>query len=902
VFKKLFRLSDSKPNARQDVDDELGFHLEMKTREFMEQGMSPADARRKAEASFGDVQGIRRDLRAERGARNVERERRDWWEGLAMDVRYAMRALRKQPVFASAAIATIALGIGCTMAVYTVVNGVLVRPLPYKDPEHLAMIWISQPNRDGGATDLPLTSGFFQDLQRDARTFDGMAAFRSWPYSLDPVGGSEAEPVAGARVSPALFPVLGVRPYLGQTFDSTHALPNGPVVVVISHALWQRRYGSDPNIVGRQIGMGGTQFTVLGVMPPGFSFPRGAELPSPFQFGLRTDVWTPMRFDPTAARNYSTMNLSAVGRWPASGSLANAEADANGIIKRFLEANAPQWKLGYHLVPLADQAAGKVKGTLLMLMGAVSLLLLIAITNVASLLAARGAQRQRELAVRAALGAGHGRIARQLVTENLVLAAAGGTLGVALSLWGTRAILALVPGSMPRADDIGLDWRVTLVAVAMAVAAGAVFGLVSASAVRWNRLATTLHDGGTRATDRAGRAGRQLMVSLEVAVSVVLLIGAALLTRSFIQLQQVPPGFQSTNVLTMGIGLPVVGRFDPAAQGPDWMQTFNRATATLATMPGIAAAGATSLLPLSGAWESGGFRIPSRPAPPDGQQLSARYSVLSGDYFKTLQIRVLAGRSFDASDDVAGALSIIVNNEFARRYFGSPAEAIGKIVIPSYTFVRDRQHIIVGVVDDVKQGSLDDTPSPQQYVPISQMPYPGLTLTLRTNGDPLVAIPAVRKALREVDPRISVKDIRTMDDVMANSLARQRFSMTLIGVFAGAALLLALVGLYGVIALIAGQRRREMGVRLALGAQPGDVVRLVLSQGVRLAGVGVALGLVGAVGLTRVMQAMLFEVSTTDTATFAGAAIVVLLVSLAATLAPARSASRVDPTLTLRSE
>lgn len=903
MTKRSFRLSDVRPDAKRDVDDEVAFHLEMRTREFIEQGLSPDEAHRRAAASFGDVQSIRSDLRAERTGRNEERGRRDWRNGLRMDVRYSLRALRKNPGFAAAAIATLALGIGATLAVFTVLNGVLLRPLPYKDPSHLALVWMTIPDDKGSLWDIPLTSGFYIDLARDARSFDDIAAFRSWGYSIGGEGPSDAEPVAGARVTPSLFKVLGVRPLLGQPFGDDAAVPGAPHVAMISHALWQRRFGSDPAIVGRQVTLSRESFTIVGVMPLGFAFPRGAELPAPLQFGLRTDVWTPLVFDSSDARNYGTNNLAAIGRRQSAVSLENAEREASGLLQRFLQANAPRLKLGYRLVSMADQAGAKVKRTLLILFGSVLFLLLIACANIASLLVARATGRQRELAVRAALGAGRARIARQLVTENLVLAVAGGLAGVAVSYWGTKVMLSLVPGSMPRADDIVTDWRVVVAATGAAILTGTLFGVASALSVRWGHLASELHSGGTRSTgDRGRRLGRQMLVTGEVALSLVLLIGAALLTRSFVRLQSVQPGFDASHVLAAGMGLPLAGPFDPIGNAPRWSRTLNDATARINASPGVVAAGAISSLPLSGALEGGGLRITGRAPDPPGEGPHAQYNVVSGNYFRALRIPLVAGRYFDSSDDAPDAGSIIVNRAFVRKYFAGVNDALGHTVSPTFTFKRGETKAIVGIVDDVKQQSLDEDATPQVYVPQSQMAYPGLALVVRVKGDPLTAVPLVRRELRAIDPAITVTDVRTMQSVVDHSLERQRFNMTLIGVFAGSALVLALVGLYGVIALIVAQRRREIGVRLALGARPTDVVRMVLMETSRVGVAGVVLGILAAFAITRVMQSMLYGVSTTDVVTFAAASAVVLSVSVAAGLGPARRASQVDPTVTLRAD
>lgn len=902
-MKRKFRLSDSVPDARRDVDDEVAFHLEMRTRELIEQGVPPDEARRQAAAVFGDVAAIRSDLRVERTGRNVERLRREWWQALRMDVTYAIRALRANPAFASATIATLGLGIGASLAVFTVVNGVLLRPLPYRDPERIEMIWMVSSMPDEAGWNQPITSGFFNDLRLQARNFAALAAFRSWPSSLADAGGGEPERVAAARVSHTLFDVLGVHPARGQAFTADQAAPGGPNVALISHDLWQRRYGGDPALIGKQVRLNGQSFTVTGVMPPGFTFPRGAELPAAFQFGLRTDVWLPLVFDSSDVRNYGVQNLSAIGRLAPGSDAPAAQAELSGILKRFLAENAPNLKLDYKLVSLAEQAGHTVRRGLLILLGSVAFVLLIAGANVASLLVARVASRQRELAVRAALGAGRARIARQLVTENVVLAVVGTAVGVGLSYWGTRVMLALVPGTLPRADDVGLDWRVLTVAALVALVAGVLFGVAAAYSVRWSRLTGALHAGETRAVGSPGRRyGRRLLVATEVALSVVLLIGAALLTRSFLELQRVRPGFDPSNVLTAGVGLPIAGRFDPFADGPRWAATLNEITARVASAPGIVAAGAVSALPLSGAFESGGLGIPGTNPEPD-KRPRAQYNVVAGSYFAAAGIRVLAGRAFDTSDDAPERASIVVNREFVRRYLPNQTNVIGQLLTTTFEFGRNPPpRSIVGVVDDVKQSSLDDAPAPQVYVPLSQMPYPGLTLVLRTKSDPEAAIATLRREVRAVDPAAILDVVRSMDDVVAHSLARQRFSMTLIAVFAVIALVLAIVGLYGVLALLVGQRRREIGVRLALGARPGDVVRLVLGEGVRVTAVGVLVGLGSAVALTRVLATLLYGVSATDTMTYVGAALVVILVSLIATYAPARRAARVDPKTALLAE
>ena len=892
-----------RPSVKREVDDELAFHIDMRTRELIEQGVDPARARELAQERFGPVPTIEAALVDSTIRRRHAADRAEALSDLKLDVRYALRSLRHSPAFAAAAIATLALGVGAALSVLTVVSGVLVRPLPYKDPSRLSMIWMTE-KKDGRVPEYPLSSGFYSDIARDSKAVENMAAFRGWPYSLA-VNGGEPEQVAGARVSPALFDVLGVRPYVGRVFTRAEAVPGGPSVMVISHDLWQRKFGGDANIVGKQVSVSGQPFTILGVMPAGFAFPRGAELPAAFQFALRTDVWTPLVFDSSDVVNYGVQNLSVIARVGTEGSVEaarqRAQGEVNVILHNFLEANAPKVKLDYLLKSLVDQAGQPVRRPLFILLGAVLCVLLIAGANVASLLVARVGNRRRELAVRAAIGAGRARIARQLVTENLVLAIAGSTLGAVIAFGATKGMLALVPGSMPRADDISMDWRVLGAAAVVAVLSGVVFGIVATYAVPWTKIASSLHSGDSRSTGGiTQRYGRRALVAVEVGLSVMLLIAAALLTRTFVELQRVRPGFDPSNVLTVGVSLPMPGVFAPLRDGPAWARKLNEVTARLNATPGVVAAGAVSSLPLTGAIESGGTRIPGKQY--DGTGPSSQYSVVSGRYFTAASIRVIAGRVFDASDDEAGRRSIIVNRAFAMKHFGSVVNAVGLEVQSFFDFSRGGPRMVVGVVDDVKQTALDEEPTPQVYVPESQLAYPGLTLMVKSKGDAAAPLAAIKQIVHSVDAGAMINDVRTMDDVVTASLARQRFSMTLIGTFATLALVLAIVGLYGVLVLIVGQRRREIGVRLALGAQRGDVVRLVLGESARVTLVGLTLGVAGAYALTRLMRALLFGVAATDAATFASAALLVAFVALAATYAPARRAARVDPKAALTME
>jgi predicted permease len=884
-LRALFRRS----TVEREMNNELAFHFELEQQERMRAGASPAEAHRAAMHAFGGVDHVKEAYRDARGTRPLE--------NLIQDLRYGVRMLRRNPLFAGAAVITLGLGLGATLAVFNVVNGVLLRPLPYRDPERINIIWFAVRGDDGNMWKLPLSSGSYSDIERDSRSFEAVAAFRAWPYAIAESPEAEREPVAGARVSPAFFDVLGVSPALGRAFTRAEAVPGGPQVALISYDLWQRKFSGSRDIIGKRIYLGDVPFTLTGVMPLGFAFPRGAELPAPFQFGVRTDVWTPLVFEASDVGNYGVQNLVAIGRLQercgnGECSAPVAQAELTELLRRNIPAN-DQAKSAYKLVSMVDQAAERIRGPLFILLGAVAFVLAIAAANVTSLLIGRVHARERELAVRSALGATRGRLARQLVTETLVLCLLGMAVGLTLAFWGTKAMLLMVPGSLPRADDVGFDWRVLSFAGLLALIAALGFGLAAAYAARLRF---------TRAAVSVSRT-RRVLAMTEVALSLVLLIGAALLTRSFISLQQVRPGFDPSNALTARVSIPLAGRPQPLVDGPRWSATFDQILGRLASAPGIVAAGGVVTLPMSGAFENGGVRIVGK-VYESGRNPSAQLQIVAGDYFGAARIHLVAGRVFDASDDEPGRASMIVNRKFAREHFGSEADALGREVTALFEFARDRPpRVIVGVVDDVKTVSLDADAPPQVYVPLSQLPAFALTLVVRVSGtDPLAALPLVRQAVHEVNSSATLKEIRTFESVVAGSLARQRFNLTLIATFAVLALVLAFVGLYGVLALIVEQRRREIGVRLALGATPDNVVRALLGEGARVVAVGVAIGLAGAFALTRVLSSMLYGVSTTDGFTFAGAAAFVGLVAVLATWIPARRASQVDPRTALAAE
>jgi putative ABC transport system permease protein len=805
-----------------------------------------------------------------------------------------VRTLGKRAGFTAAALATLTLGIGAATSVYTIVNGVLIRPLPYPDASRLVMVWMSSKEFGG---ELPLSSGFYADASSTAQPMASIAAFRSWSYALSVAGITEQ--VEGARVTPSFFTTIGVRPRLGRALNSADAEPGAPHVVVISDELWRRRFGGDSAIVGKRVAMGGEPFTVVGVMPPGFAFPRGAELPPGLQFGPRAELWTPLGFTEGDRRSYGTMNLSAIARLKPGVPPTRLEATLVAQLRTFLAAVAPKTDLSYRVASLKEQAGLHVRRTLFVLLGAVALLLVIACANVTNLLIAHTGSRAREFAVRAALGAGRMRIARQLVTENVLLAFLGTGIGLALSVWATRAMLSLVPGSLPRADDIRLDWRVAALALAITLVVGAALGTAAALQVQWARLAEVLRADSARAGGSRGRgAGRRFLIVAEISLSAMLVAGATLLTQSFARLQRVEPGFDPSRTLAVSVALPITGAFDPARDGPGWARFFRELQGRLARSPGVTAVGAASALPLTSAVEGGGTAIVGEPPPAPGQAKHAQYIVTEGDFFAALGIRVLQGRAFASTDLATTPPVAIVNREYARRYLGG--NAVGRQLIAYFDFSQRAPRTIVGVVDDVRYGTLDAPAEPAVYVPEQQMTYPALQVVMRTTSDPMALLPVVTREVKAIDPALAVATPRTMEAVFHDSLASRRFGMTLIAIFAASALVLAMVGLYGVIALGVSDRRREIGVRMALGAAPAHVLRLVLREGALLAGIGLVAGVAGALAASRVVAAMLYGVSTTNAAAYLATALVVLVVAGAATWIPARRATRVDPVTALR--
>jgi putative ABC transport system permease protein len=752
------------------------------------------------------------------------------------------------------------------------------------------MVWADRPILQAqiGIPDFPVAVADFVDWRNQNHVFEHMAALR--PQSMNLTGGGEPQSVIGLRASASLFPLLGARFTTGRAFLPEDDQAGADRVVIISHRLWQRRYGADPKIIGQKITLENDAYTVIGVTAPDFQFPRRGEVPSYFGISTTVDLYLPTAFAPAELNDRRMNGMGVIARLKPDVSVGQASAEMNAIARRLTEQYPmTNTDKGVRLAPLHQQAVGKARTALLILLGAVGFVLLIACANVANLLLARAAGRQKEMAIRAALGANRWRVVRQLLTESLLLAISGGAAGLLLAWRGVELLLAIAPDNLPRAYDITLDTRVAGFTLVVSLLTGIVFGLLPALQASKMDLDATLKEGGRDAAGLLRRRLRGFLIVGEMALAFVLLIGAGLLIRSFARLTEVDPGLDPRGVLTMDILLPFA-KYGDGRSAAFFQQTLERVRA----LPGVEAAATVYPLPLSGAHASSGFGIEGRSSPTD-QTFNAGVRMISHDFFKTFRIPLVKGRLLTESDGANAPSVVVINESLARAYFANE-DPLGKRI----TFGATR--VIVGVVGDVKHSALDEEAKPEIYFPMAQFPTPVMSLAVRASGDPMQMVAAVRGQVWAVDKDQPVSNIETMERLMAKSVAPRRFNLLLLGVFALVGLALAGVGLYGVMSYTVTQRTREIGVRMALGAQTGDVLRLVIGEGMKLALIGALLGLGGALALTRLLKTLLFEVSATDPLTFIVIAAALIIVALLACWVPARRAASMDPLVSLRVE
>ncbi len=882
---KLFRWRQQRED---ELDAEIRSHLDEAIRDRLELGETPDEARANALREFGNV-GL---------VKEVTREMWGWTllERLMQDLRFGLRILRKNPGFSSIAILTLALGIGANTAIFSVVKCVLLQPLGFHDPDRLFILWTDNPAYQLGFHEFPAANADLPEWRASTTSFEQIAAFQTSPTDLSE--GGNPERIGGVEVSANLLPTLGIQPLLGRQFATAEEQPGQDRVALISYDLWQRRFGGEAAIVGKTITANGQPRTVIGVMPVGFHFPRATEMPRSYNLPETADLWMPLARDASYWQNRAQRQLvPIIGRLKAGVTPAQAQTEMNAIAARQAIAY-PQTHEGWRvwLTPLFTQIVGQTRTPLLILLGAVGSLLLIACANIASLLLARAAARRRELAVRAALGAARVRIIRQLLTESLLLSTLGGGLGLLLGYGGLGVLLRFIPPTVPRLQNISLDMRVLLFTALLAGLTGVLFGLVPAWQAAKENLNDALKDAGRTNSSGRGLRSHRLLVTAEVALVAVLLVGAVLLLQSFRRLLAVDAGFSAEGVATFDVSLPRL-RYPKADERA---QFFAQATEHLRNLPGVRAVGMVSNLPLSSNESMDYFAIEGAPSVPRGKEPLAEERTITPGYFAAMGIGLVSGRDFEATDNPGKPPVAIINETLARKFFPA-GDAVGKRI--KQVLGDDDWKTIVGVVRDVRGFALEVPARPQLYSPYAQAPSGTMTMVIRADASaPPLLSSALQREFKQLDATLPLANYRTMPELVARAVARPRFSALLLGLFAATALLLAVVGLYGVVAYSVNQRTHEIGIRLALGAQRQNVLALVIRQGMQPVLVGVGIGMICAFALMRLLTSQLFEVQATDPLTFALVAFGLLLIAFAACCLPARQATKIDPLVALRHE
>ena len=811
------------------------------------------------------------------------------------DISYGVRVLVRDRTITLVAVIALALGIGANTAIFSVVNALLFRGLPYKDADRLVMLWETNPQIQVGFDLLPVSVGAFDDWQKRSESFEHVSVLESVRYAV--VGAGRPERVAGVNTSASFFSVVGVSPTLGRTYTEEEDRPGANHVVVISHSLWQTRFGGDPDVCGKTMLLDGVPYNILGVMPRGFQFPRAADLPSFYQLPPRTEVWTPAGFTEGQIANRGSHTKSVIAKLKPGVTFGQAQAEIDAIAGRNAQQFADSQGWGARLVPLKEQLVGDLRVALLALMGAAGCVLLIASANVANLLLTRAATREREIAIRVAMGASRMRIVRQLLTESVLLAFAGGSLGVLLAVWGVDLLLAVSPASIPRKHEIAVDGAALAFTLGTTFVTGILFGLAPAFRLSRNRLNETLKEGVRGSTSGRSRILGVLVVT-EVALSLILLICSGLLARSFARVLGTESGFNTRNVAAMTLSVSSF-RYDFNSRQ---VRFFENVIENVRAIPGTVSVGAVSELPLSGSDELDVFTIEGRPAPttPSDEPI-ADFRFVDEDYFKTMQIELIAGRAFSKFDSRESQRVAIINESLARSCFNGE-DPIGKRVKAGSYDSQQPWATVVGLVKDVKHSGLDKESHPGLYFPYRQIVWGHLVIVARSEGDAASLFGPMREAVWSVDKDQPVTSLRTLDDYLSESVSQRRFIVILFAAFAAVALVLSAVGVYGVISYSVSQRTHEIGIRAALGASRSDVFKLVVGRGMLPALTGVIVGLAASFAATRLVQTLLYRVSATDSLTFGAVALLLTAVALIACYVPARRAMKVDPMTALRYE
>jgi putative ABC transport system permease protein len=862
------------------LDEDIRDHIERETQDNIERGMSPTEARYAAVRKFGNVTQIKEETR------NVWSFL--WLERLLEDLRFGLRLLRKNPGFTAVAMLTLALGIGANAAVFSVVYAVLLRPLPYTEPSRLVVLNENTPK----VGDVSVSYQNFLDWRAASHTFSQMAAVHSVDFDL--AGVTQPENISGDAVSPNFLSMMGVRPILGRDFDASEEKAGTAPVVLLSYALWQSHLGGDPNAVGKPITLDGRSFTIVGVLPPTYRALDTTDVMLPI------GVWATDNAGATNERG-ERGDMVVIGRLAPDATFAQARAEMEGIAERLAkEYPVSNDQFSVALQPIRQAFVGDMKTAILVLFGAVLFVLLIACANVANLFLVRGASRTKEVALRIAFGASRGRIIRQMLTESLILACLGGLVGVALAMGGIRGMAQLIPVDMLSGATVNLNGAVLLFVAGVVVLAAFIFGLTPALQSTKPNVQSELKEGGRSSS--AGASQNRLRGALaiaETALALILLIGAGLMMKSLYRLLQVDPGFRTERVLTMGMDL----RARQYSQDPAILNFWQQLLDRVIVLPGVQSAAVGTVIPLTDSHSRSDVTIEGMALPTPGNYPHPDVHIVSPRYVETFGISLLRGRTFNTEDNEKAPLAGMINAMVARRFFPNE-DPIGKRFMFGHPSATNppKWYTIVGVVSDTKLYGLANPARLEVYIAFRQNPKNTMALVVKSGADPAALTSEIRDAVQSIDKDQPIFGISTMEKLLSNSVATRRMTLVLLGLFSGLALILGAIGIYGVISYSVAQRTHEIGIRMALGSPRLDVFRLVVGQGLKLAGIGIAIGIVGAFGLARLMSSLLYGISATDFATFAGVSILLALVALLACYVPARRAMRVDPTVALRYE